>query len=177
MGLLVLDPHRLFAYWETRRRSPISLKLSRNDGTCVMEREFGPSGSCYVAGLEATGSYRAELRSKGETLAESATVTLPPAGPDEFREIVEEEEAAAVESAADAEGPAGVAELPAIAEQVFSAMAKHDASASIDRPTSPPTLETSWEGAIVVVVNPSGDAAGEFVGPPPSSAHLGSGRE
>ncbi|MBI3471587.1 MAG: hypothetical protein HY013_09540 [Candidatus Solibacter usitatus] len=57
IGLLALDPHRLYVYWEL---------------------DEGFTGGRYIEDLQPGGVYQVELRRNGETVARSNAVTLPP---------------------------------------------------------------------------------------------------
>jgi hypothetical protein len=77
IGLLPVDPHRLYVYWEVVRPPSSRLRLASVCGSQTVP-EVAPRGGCYFHSLEPRRTYVFELLSGGHVVARSNTVELPP---------------------------------------------------------------------------------------------------
>ena len=77
IGLLAVDPHRLFLYWETPDINGLTMSLFKGSGRISVSQDVKAAGSQYLAGLEPGSTYRVELRRARHLVARSSDITLP----------------------------------------------------------------------------------------------------
>ncbi len=77
IGLLAVDPHRLFLYWETPDINGLTMSLFKGSARISVSQEVKAAGSLYLAGLEPGNTYRVELRRARHLVARSSDITLP----------------------------------------------------------------------------------------------------
>lgn len=80
VGLLAVDPHRLYLYWELPGSHGCTMTLW-SGGRGVAAQECLPSaGGVYVERLEAGRIYQAEFTRRARVVARSNEAALPPDG-------------------------------------------------------------------------------------------------
>ncbi|MFN0172469.1 MAG: hypothetical protein ACKV22_39200 [Bryobacteraceae bacterium] len=78
IGLLAVDPHRLFLYWELPGGNGLTMSLFNGSGRISTSRNVGSAGTTYLSGLEAGDTYRVEIRRARHLVARSNEIALPP---------------------------------------------------------------------------------------------------
>lgn len=79
IGLLAVDPNRLFLYWELPGGNGLTMSLFKGSGRISISRNVGASGTTYLSGLEAGDTYLVEIRRARHLVARSNETALPPA--------------------------------------------------------------------------------------------------
>lgn len=78
VGLLAVDPRRLYLYWELPESHGLTLNLV-SGSRCVRSRQhLDRSGGLYLTDLEPEHAYRAEFLRNQTVVASSNEAVLPP---------------------------------------------------------------------------------------------------
>ena len=80
VGLLAVDPHRLYLYWELPGNKGVSMRLLTGVNCVRSSRRLTRSGGLYLTGLEPNRVYRAEFHQNHRHIASSNEASLPPDG-------------------------------------------------------------------------------------------------
>ena len=76
-GLLAVDPHRLFLYWDVCGLDGLTMTL-HGGGACCEPRKVAAAGGLYMSGLAPDRPYRAEFAAGGHVVLQSNEIVLPP---------------------------------------------------------------------------------------------------
>lgn len=78
-GLLALDPHRLYIYWDVSGLDGLTLTLQCGGGAGSQPpRAVQSRGSLYLEDLPANRHYQAEFTLQGELVLRTNPIELPP---------------------------------------------------------------------------------------------------
>jgi hypothetical protein len=77
-GLLAVDPHRLYLYWDVSGLDGLTLTLVGGGGGWEKPRAVEPTGGLYMTGLDPDCSYQAQFLQDGEVVLQSNAILLPP---------------------------------------------------------------------------------------------------